>query len=324
MDFFQKASELYTKAIQGGIDIKDMDTVTDWPIDKLSILFAAADQTRTFFHGNNVYPCSLLNIKSGGCSEDCAFCAQSSHNDAAIEVHGLLTPEVMKSRFEHAYKHDLPLAVVSSGRKLSRKNIEMVAQTLSICEGEKHASLGILDREELDILFKAGVVCYHHNLETSRSFLPSIVSTHTWEERVETVKAAKAAGMHVCCGGIFGIGENWTQRKEFCNELKNLDIDSIPINFFNPIEGTRISAPNESPLEFLKIISLFRLAMPKKIIKVCGGREFHLGQLQSQIFFAGANGYISGGYLTTDGAGLDSDDIMITALGLEKRKTFIQ
>lgn len=319
MDLFQKASELYNKAINGGIDSSDMDTVIEWPIDKLSILFAAADQTRIFFHQNTVTPCSLMNIKSGACSEDCAFCAQSGHNHTTVDIYGLSDPKEIIARYEHAHNHRIPLCVVSSGRRLSREQIKSLADTLSNCKGEKHASLGILDREEFDMLYKAGVVCYNHNLETSRSFFPSIVSTHTWDERAETVKAAKAAGIHVCCGGIFGLGENWAQRKEFCLELKSLDVDTIPLNFFNPVKGTRVKPPKETPLEFLKIVSLFRLAIPQKLIKVCGGREYHLGQLQSLLFFAGANGYISGGYLTTEGTELDSDDIMINALGLEKK-----
>jgi biotin synthase len=318
MDYFEIASKLYNKAIQGGIDIPDMDTVISWPLDKISVLFAAADQTRSYFHQNKVSPCTLMTIKTGGCSEDCAFCAQSSHNDTTVEVKDLVDSPEIEARYALAAKSNLPLCVVSSGRKLSKVEIIQVAEVLSRCKGEKHASLGILDKEEFEILRNAGVICYNHNLETCRAFFPSIVKTHSWEERVETVKAAKAAGLHVCCGGIFGLGETWEHRKEFCLELKALDIDTIPLNFFNPIEGTRVRKPKESPLEFLKIVSLFRLTMPKKVIKVCGGREYHLGPLQSLLFYAGANGYISGGYLTTQGTEIDTDNLMITGLGMEK------
>lgn len=318
MDFFQNASMLYNKATQGSIDFSDMDMIINWPLDKLSVLFSAADQTRAYFHDNKVTPCTLINIKSGGCSEDCAFCAQSSHNNTTVEIKDLIDNAEIKARYALAADRNVPLCVVSSGRKLSREEIMSLAQTLSICNGEKHASLGILDKEEFGALRNAGVVCYNHNLETCRAFFPSIVKTHTWEERVETVKAAKEAGLHVCCGGIFGLGETWEHRKEFCLELKALDVDTIPLNFFNPIEGTRINKPQESPLEFLKIVSLFRLTMPKKIIKVCGGREYHLGPLQSLLFYAGANGYISGGYLTTPGTEIDMDNLMITKLGMER------
>jgi len=195
----------------------------------------------------------------------------------------------------------------------------MVADVIRDCTVEKHASLGILDENEFGMLYDAGVVCYNHNLETSRSFYSSIVSTHSYDDRIATVRAAKKAGIKVCCGGIFGLGETWEHRKEFLLELRNLDVDTIPVNFIIPIPGTRISAPKESALDFLKIVSMFRLAMPSKTIKICGGREVHLGQLQSLMFWAGANGYVSGGYLTTPGAGISADDQLINLLGLEKQ-----
>ncbi|NLE00387.1 MAG: biotin synthase BioB, partial [Fibrobacter sp.] len=142
---------------------------------------------------------------------------------------------------------------------------------------------------------------------------------HTWDERVETIRRAKKVGLHVCCGGILGLGESWEQRKEFCLQIRELDIDTVPLNFLNPIKGTRVAPTQDTPLDLLKVVSLFRLAMPKRTIKVCGGRELHLGQLQGLLFFAGANGYVSGGYLTTKGAGVDTDDLLIRSLGLTPR-----
>jgi biotin synthase len=162
------------------------------------------------------------------------------------------------------------------------------------------------------------VVCYNHNIETSRSFFPKIVTTHTYDDRIATVRRAKQAGMRVCCGGIFGLGESWEQRKEMCLELMSLGVDTVPLNFLIAIPGTRARPPREGPLELLKIVSLFRLAMPGQTIKVCGGREVNLGGLGGLIFFAGANGYVTGGYLTTKGAGLKNDDAMIRTLGLER------
>jgi biotin synthase len=171
---------------------------------------------------------------------------------------------------------------------------------------------------EFGLLKDGGVVCYNHNLETSRSFFKNVCTTHAYDDRIATVKRAKKAGIHVCCGGIFGLGESWKDRRSLCLELMALDVDTVPINFFNPISGTRASPPTERPLEFLKIVSMFRLALPDKTIKVCGGREFHLGNLQPLIFFSGANGYVSGGYLTTKGDGIEADDRMIEMLGLKK------
>lgn len=319
MNLFEKASYLYSRSIAKAIDTNDMDMIIGWNNDEISPLFAAADQVRRHFHNNEVNPCSIMNVKSGACSEDCAFCAQSGSNHTTVDITKLATPEAIKERLAQARSHNLPFCVVSSGRRLTKTEIGSICSALKGSKGEKHASLGIIDEEAFGMLRDAGVVCYNHNLETNESFFPKIVTTHSWSERVATVKRAKTAGMRVCCGGIFALGETWKDRKQFCITLRDLDVDTIPLNFFNPVAGTRVAPPQESPLDLLKIVSLFRLALPTKTIKVCGGREFHLGLLQGLLFYAGANGYISGGYLTTGGAGVDADDKMIEGLGLVKR-----
>ncbi len=319
MNLFETAAHLHDKSVDDAIDENDMDTIVSWPPEALPVLFGATDAVRRRFHGLHVDPCALMNVKSGGCSEDCAFCAQSGHGEAAVEITELAEPDEIALRLAAARNRALPFCVVSSGRKLTTGEIALICRALKGQAGEKHASLGILDEAEFALLREAGVVCYNHNLETSRSFFPKIVSTHTWEERVATVNKAKAAGMRVCCGGIFGLGETWNDRVQFCLELKELDVDTIPLNFFNPVPGIRVSPPSESALDFLRIVALFRLTLPSKSIKVCGGRELHLQALQSLIFYAGANGYVSGGYLTTPGAGIDADDTMVALLGLRKR-----
>jgi len=319
MSIFNKAQLLYEKSVNGKIDESDMDMIITWPHHEISVLFACADQVRRRFFDDKVDPCSLMNIKSGNCSEDCAFCSQSAHNSSSVQIRELAKPEEIKEQANKSFQHHLPFCVVSSGRKLTTEEVRNICNTLKECPGEKHASLGILDEYEFQMLKDAGVVCYNHNIETSRSFFPRIVTTHTWEERVETVRRAKKAGLQVCCGGILGMGETWEERKEFCLQLRDLDIDTVPLNFLNAIPGTRLEAPSDSPLEFLKAVSLFRLVMPRRTIKICGGREVHLGPLQGLLFFAGANGYVSGGYLTTPGAGIDMDDSLIGSLGLRKR-----
>lgn len=319
MSLFNKAQTLYEKSVNDNIDEADMDMIISWPQHELSVLFACADQVRRNFFDNSVDPCSLMNIKSGNCSEDCAFCSQSAHNSSSVQIRELATAEEIKIQAHKAFDHHLPFCVVSSGRRLSTDEIRKICTTLKECPGEKHASLGILDENELQMLKDAGVVCYNHNIETSKSFFPRIVTTHGWDERVETVKRAKKVGLHVCCGGILGLGESWKERKEFCMQIRDIDVDTVPLNFLNAIPGTRLNAPVDSPLDFLKVVSLFRLSMPRRTIKICGGRELHLGPLQALLFFAGANGYVSGGYLTTPGAGVDKDEIMIKSLGLDKR-----
>jgi len=318
---FQISENLYNNAITGGINAADMRTVADWPLDKITLLFAAADQARRYYFGGVVDPCTLMNIKSGGCGEDCAFCSQSAHNKADIKIQNLSDPQEIIRKCKEAWSKNLPFCVVSSGRRLSAAELQTVCKALSDCGdgGEKHASLGILDDREFQALRGAGVVCYNHNLETSRSFFDQIVTTHRYDDRLATVKRAKAAGLKVCCGGIFGVGETWEHRIELCSDLRALGPDTVPVNFLNAIPGIRLASPKDPPLELLKIVSLFRLAIPGAVIKVCGGREKNLGELQPLIFHAGANGYITDGYLTTPGAGLDADDRMVGALGLERR-----
>jgi len=321
MNYFHKSESLYKQALAGGISTDEMYAVAGWPLDKITLLFAAADQTRRHYFENRADPCTLMNIKSGGCGEDCAFCSQSAHNNADVKVQSLSAPQEIIRRCGEAWAKNLPFCVVSSGRRIDKDEFQTVCKALSDCggSGEKHASLGILDEDEFRALRDAGVVCYNHNLETARSFFGKIVTTHSYDDRVNTVRRAKSAGLKVCCGGIFGVGETWEQRIELCLELRGLGSDTVPINFLDAVPGTRVEPLNEPPLELLKIVSLFRLSMPKAAIKVCGGREKNLGQLQPLIFFAGANGYITGGYLTTAGAGLEADDRMLAALGLDRR-----
>lgn len=318
MSLFSRAEDLYRKAIDKKTTESDLETVIGWPDDKLSILFACTDQIRRHFFADRVSPCAIMNIKSGGCSEDCAFCSQSAHNKAAVMVKPMSERKEIMEAFSSARQKDLAFGVVSSGRKLSPADLNNLTQTIGSCSGPVHASLGILSDEEFRRLRQAGVVCYNHNLETSRNHFAKIVGTHSYDQRIETVRRAKAAGMSVCCGGIFGMGESWGDRKDLCMELRALDVDTVPINFLNAIEGTRVAKPAESPLDFLKIIALFRIGLPDKNIKVCGGREVNLGKLQGMMFFAGANGYISGDYLTTSGDSVDSDDTMVEGLGLKK------
>ena len=321
---FDTAKDLFEKAINDRITENDIDIIISWPVAEASVLFACADKVRRHFLSNAIHPCAIMNIKSGGCSENCAFCSQSAHNSAKVSVQALSSKEEIIAAYETACENDLAFGVVSSGKKLSSEEIETVAAALKECKdrfgNSTHASLGILTGDEFSMLRDAGVVCYNHNLETSRRYFEEIVTTHSYDQRIETVKLAKKAGMRTCCGGIFGMGETWEDRKALCLELKDLDVDTIPLNFLNPVPGTSVEAPKESPLEFLKIISLFRLVHPRKSIKVCGGREVHLGKLQGLMFYAGANGDISGDYLTTPGDSVESDDEIIGMLGLEKTR----
>jgi len=263
--------------------------LTEIPDRDIFDLIACANKIRRHYKGDAVVTCSITNAKSGLCSEDCAFCAQSVHHRTNISTYPLLG-------------------------EAARRIKEMTG--MIIC-----SSLGILTYDRAKKLKESGITNYHHNLETARSFFSHICTTHDYEDDVETVRVAKEVGFRVCSGGILGMGESWEQRVELALTIRELDVDSIPINFLNPIEGTRMEGrPLLSPREALKCIALFRFINPKKDITICGGREVTLRDLQGLIFAAGANGFLIGNYLTTLGRDIESDIKLIEDLGLVTRR----
>jgi biotin synthase len=211
-------------------------------------------------------------------------------------------------------------SLVTSGKRVSRRELSEIAGLVSAIRGTgilPCASLGLLNEEELSILKEAGLDRYHHNLETSKSFFPQICSTHTFSDKIATVRAARSAGLSLCSGGIFGMGETWQDRVDMAFSLKELDVDSVPINFLIPIKGTALGHRRYlHPFEALKIISLFRFILPGKEIRVCGGRTQVLGELHSMVFLAGADGMITGDYLTTMGRNPEDDLRLIETYGL--------
>ena len=205
---------------------------------------------------------------------------------------------------------------ISGGEELERI-IRAIGRIKSETAISPSCSLGIIDKATAVALRDAGMETYHHNLETARSFFPEVCSTHDYQEDVDTVRVAKEAGLKVCCGGIFGLGETEAQRIELALTLRELQVDSVPLNFLNPIPGTRLEGANLiSPLECLKTVSLFRFILPKAKISVCGGRDKNLRDLQSWIFMAGASGAMIGNYLTTTGRPVEQDWQMLKDLEL--------
>ena len=286
-------------------------------------LFRAASRIKEQFVGTEVHLCSIINAKSGRCAEDCAFCAQSAHHSTDAPVYPLVQEErLLESARAAETDGSACFGIITSGTTVNGAELEQILTALRRIRQETtilpSCSLGIIDEETARKLKDAGMDTYHHNLETAKSFFPSICTTHAYQDDVDTVRAVKKAGVKVCCGGIFGLGESAAQRVEMAFTLKELDVDSVPINFLNPIEGTRLEgAANIGALECLKTIAIYRMILPDKRITVCGGREKNLRDLQSWIFFAGANGTMIGNYLTTQGRNVDVDLTMFSDLGLK-------
>jgi len=287
-------------------------------------LFLAATQVKEHFVGNRISLCSIINAKSGRCPENCAFCAQSSHHSSEVPIYPLIDEESLVAGAHAAEKNgSICYGIVTSGTGISQgEELDRICRALKRIRQETgiapSCSLGILDGATAQTLKDAGAGTYHHNLETARSFFPQICSTHDYEEDVATVRAAKHAGMKVCSGGIFGLGETMAQRIEMALTLRELNVDSIPLNFLNPISGTRLAdANNITPQECLVTVALYRLLLPEKLITVCGGREKNLRDLQSWMFFAGASGTMIGNYLTTTGRNTEDDWQMLSDLELE-------
>ncbi len=272
------------------------------------LLFAEAARIRDHFLGSAVHLCSIINAKSGKCAENCAFCAQSAHHDTGVDVYPLVDEDEIVRCAALAEQNGAGCyGIVTSGTRINKGDeLDRVCRAVRRIKSETgispSCSLGILDTETALRLKDAGMETYHHNLETSRSFFPQICTTHDYEDDVATIRAAKAVGLRVCCGGIFGLGESFAQRVEMALTLRELEVDSIPLNFLNPVAGTRLeAADNLTPLECLTIIAVYRFLLPGTRLAVCGGREKNLRELQSWMFLAGADGTMTGNYLTTPG-----------------------
>lgn len=291
---------------------------------ELPPLLSLAGRVRERYKGKEVKLCSIVNAKSGRCPENCGFCSQSAHfKNAEAPVYPLLpAPQIAEAARKAAAMEAREFSIVTSGRgPRSVKEIQSIVEALRLIREEtglrRCASLGITDEGVLLELKAAGLQNYHHNLETARSFFPKICTTHTYEDDRRTVLAAKRLGFYTCCGGIFGMGETPEQRVELAMDLRELDVDSVPINFLNPRPGTPLEKANFlTPGDCLRVIAVYRLILPKKDLFVCGGREVNLREEQSKVFQAGANGMMIGNYLTTKGRGPEADHQMIRDLGM--------
>jgi biotin synthase len=290
------------------------------PETNLDDVLYIANYVREKFFNKKIELCQIRNARSGKCSEDCKFCAQSVHYDTGVEEYNLLDAEsILKSAREAKENGVNCFGIVTSGPEVSDNEFKMLCSVVEVItkkiKQNCSLSVGSLSKEQFVELKKSGLVMYHHNLETSERFFPNICTTHKWLERVAVVNAAKAAGLTVCSGGLFGLGETWEDRMNLALTLQTLGVDSVPLNFLSPIKGTPLGeVVPMSPLDILKTIALFRICLPKSSIKICGGR-LNLRDLQSHIFRAGANGFMIGNYLTVEGRSVEDDFKMIKDLG---------
>ncbi len=314
---------LRDKVIAGGaITASEAIRISGIPEADNTELFAGAAAIRRHFRGDVIDLCAIVNAKSGSCPEDCSYCAQSSKAAAAVSVYRLLEKEkVLEKAMEAKNAGVRRFCIVTSGRKVSMGELRKIGGMVQAVRGSgllPCATLGLLNREELSYLRECGLVRYHHNLETSERFFPEICSTHTYRDKLRTIEAALSAGLSVCSGGIFGIGETWQDRVDMAFALKELDVDSVPINFLIPVKGTPMGELSYlNPIEALKIIGTYRFILPGKQIRVCGGRAQVLGEFNSMVFSSGSDAILTGNYLTTTGRTFGDDLELIRRSGLK-------
>ena len=325
METMQRITKLGEKVLSGeNLTFDEAFSLTDLPDNYVPLLLGVANLVREKFTGNKVDTCEIINARSGNCSEDCIFCAQSAHHRTTCPTYPLLQQDEILSAAKEAEGNGASrFCIVTAGCGSKHdtdfpdilKAIEKIGRETTI---DRCCSLGILEPEHVEALKKAGITRYHHNLEGSRSFFPQICTTHTYDERVATVRLVKAAGLQTCVGGLFGLGETWRQRIELAFELKELDVDSVPMNILNPVPGTPLAnKPVMRPWDILKLFAIYRLILPTKILRFAGGRERALGELLPLGFVAGINGMLIGNYLTTEGQKPAETMHTVRQLGLE-------
>ncbi len=285
-------------------------------------MLALGGAIREARRGRKADLCAIVSAKTGACPEDCAYCAQSSASKTAIITHPLMDEATVLRKAEEARASGARrFSIVISGARPSADEFQRILKMISAIRAiglSPCASLGMLPVEELVALRDAGLHRYHHNIETSPEYFPRICSTHSYEDKLRTIDAVHQAGLSLCSGGIVGMGESWADRIEMALEARRLKADSVPINFLHPIEGTPLGERKPlAPFEALKVVSLFRFLIPDSEVRLAGGRLQSLWEFNSMVFLAGADGLITGDYLTTTGRNPDDDIKLARAYGLE-------
>ncbi len=301
---------------------EELSDLAKLPSQHVASLASLAHEVRVDRCGLEVEIEGILSAKTGGCTEDCSFCSQSAHYDSPVKATPFLDiDEVMAAAKETAAmgasKFCLVLAIKGPDERILGKIIEAVGKVRNEFDLQVAVSAGLLDDAQAGMLAEAGVHCYNHNIETARSYFPKIVSSHTWEDRVETCKRVKSHGMELCSGVLLGMGESDEQRIEMILQLRDLQPHDVPINFLNPRPGTPLEIRHRMPAwEAIRWIAMFRLGLPNVILRYAGGREITLRELQSMGLASGINALIVGNYLTTMGRDPKEDLTMLQDMAM--------
>ncbi|MCW2631302.1 MAG: bioB [Pseudonocardia sp.] len=296
-----------------GLSQQQVLDVLRLPEDRLDELLGLAHEVRMRWCGPAVEVEGIISLKTGGCPEDCHFCSQSGRFDSPVRAAWLDVPALVEAAKQTAKTGATEFCIVAAVRGPDARLMAQVAAGIAAIKNELDiniaCSLGILTPEQVDELVALSVHRYNHNLETARSHFPNVVTTHSWEERRETLQLVRDSGMEVCCGGILGMGESVEQRAEFAADLAELEPHEVPLNFLNPRPGTPLGDADVLPaVDALRAIGAFRLALPRTVLRFAGGREITLGDLGArQGLLGGINAVIVGNYLTTLGRAPESD-----------------
>lgn len=316
--------QLEARALQG-VGVSREEARWLWQTAPLEALSAAADRIRRVRLGNGFDLCTIVNAKSGHCSEDCAFCAQSAHFATAAGTHTLLdTTALLALAQESADAGALRFSLVTAGRSLNDVEVVQLCESVRTLRRETALSIcvsaGLLTAPQFRALASAGVTRIHNNLETSARYFPALCSTHTYADKLRAIRAAQAAGLEVCSGGIFGVGETADDRIDMALTLRALGVKSVPLNLLIPIPGTPLEArPPLAEKEVVRIVALYRFIMPDAVLRLAGGRKL-LADHGCACFQGGADAMISGDMLTTGGTTIRTDIAIIRQLGFEVKK----
>ncbi len=319
----EQLKELKQKVLEGyKVNKQEALALAEFPVEELCV---AADEIRQRFCGNSFDLCTIINGKSGKCSENCKYCAQSSFYHTNVESYPLLRTEELLKQAQYNSERGVPrYSIVTSGKKLSSKEVEQVCESIRVIKQNVDISVcvsfGLLEEAEFRKVKEAGAVRVHNNLEASEGYFPKVCTTHTQQDKIDALKAARNAGLSICSGGIMGLGETMEDRIDLAITLRDLEVSSVPINMLNPISGTPYEHNSRLTVEDMcQIIAIFRFILPTAFIRLAGGRGLMKDQGR-KCFQSGANAAITGDMLTTTGITIKQDFQMLQELGYEVKK----